>query len=375
VVVAQVEVELRYYGGNMKGLITSGGMGTRLRPITHTSNKHLIPIANKPMIFYAIEALMGAGIEDIGIIINPETGDEMREALGDGSNFGGRFTYIMQEKPLGLAHVVKISEGFIGKEPFVFYLGDNVVVGGISGFVDEFKANKPNCQLVLSKTKHPERFGVAEIEGGRVVRIEEKPKNPRSNYAVTGIYIYDHNIFEAVNSIEPSGRGELEISDAHQYLLDNGFEVRCSEITGWWKDTGQPEDLLEANRLALDMMLEKSEPEIRGEVDDDSDIAGKVVVEEGATIIRSQIRGPVVIGKDTVIEDSYIGPFTSIYYGCQVRRSEVEYSIILENCSILDADIRIERSLLGREVEIVKGDTKPKTLKFIVGDQSRIELT
>jgi len=359
----------------MKGLITSGGMGTRLRPITHTSNKHLIPIANKPMLFYAIEALIGAGIDDIGIIINPETGDEMRAALGDGSNFGCAFTYILQDKPLGLAHVVKISEEFIGKEPFVFYLGDNVVVGGISAFVDEFNTNKPNCQLVLSKTKHPESFGVAEIEGGRVVRIEEKPKKPRSNYAVTGIYIYDHHIFEAVNSIEPSARGELEISDAHQYLLDNGFDVRSSEITGWWKDTGQPEDLLEANRLALDMMLEKSEPEIRGEVDDDSDIAGKVVIEVGATIIRSQIRGPVVIGRDTVIEDSYIGPFTSIYYGCQVRRSEVEYSIILEECSITDADIRIERSLLGREVEILKGNTKPRTQKFIVGDQSRIELT
>ncbi|MFQ5585243.1 MAG: glucose-1-phosphate thymidylyltransferase [Thermodesulfobacteriota bacterium] len=359
----------------MKGLVTSGGMGTRLRPITHTSNKHLIPIANKPMIFYAIEALVDAGVEDIGVIINPETGAEMKSALGDGGQWGVKFTYIVQEKPLGLAHVVKISEEFIGKEPFVFYLGDNVVVGGIRSFVDEFKEKGPNCQLVLSKTIHPERFGVAEIEGGRVVRIEEKPKKPRSHYAVTGIYLYDRHIFEAVNRIEPSGRGELEISDAHQYLLDNGYEVSCSEITGWWKDTGQPEDLLEANRLALDMMLETSEPEIRGEVDDDSDIAGKVVIEEGAKIIRSQIRGPAVIGRDTVIEDSYIGPFTSVYYGCQVRRSEVEYSIILEDCIILDADIRIERSLLGREVEIVKGDSKPRTLKFIVGDQSRIELT
>jgi len=359
----------------VKGLITSGGMGTRLRPITHTSNKHLIPIANKPMLYYAIEALREVGIEEIGIIINPETGGEMRDALGDGSQWGARFTYIMQEKPLGLAHVVKISEDFIGREPFVFYLGDNVVVGGIGAFVEEFTTKGPNCQLVLSRTDHPERFGVAEVEGGKVIGIEEKPKNPKSNYAVTGIYIYDHHIFEAVKNIEPSGRGELEISDAHQYLLDNGFVVRSSEITGWWKDTGQPEDLLEANRLALDMMLETSEPVIRGTVDGESEITGKVVVEEGAKIIRSHIRGPAVIGKDTVVEDSYIGPFTSLSYGCTISGSEVEFSIILEDCTISGADIRIAGSLLGREVEIVKGDRKPKTLKFIIGDQSRVELT
>ncbi|MEE9591425.1 MAG: glucose-1-phosphate thymidylyltransferase [Thermodesulfobacteriota bacterium] len=359
----------------MKGLVTSGGMGTRLRPITHTSNKHLIPIANKPMIFYALEAMVGAGIKNIGIIINPETGEEIKKALGSGKDWGVRFTYILQDAPLGLAHVVKISEDFIGRQKFVFYLGDNVVVGGIKGFVKEFKKNKTNCQLVLSKTLHPERFGVAEVKRGRVVRVVEKPKKPKTNFAVTGIYIYDHHIFEAVNSIKPGKRGELEISDAHQYLLDNGYDLRYSEITGWWKDTGQPEDLLEANRLALDLMIENSEPNVKGHVDKDSDIAGKVVIEKGARVLRSQIRGPAIIGKDTVVEDSYIGPFTSIYYGCEIKRSEVEYSIILEDCKILDADIRIERSLLGREVEILKGISRPRTQKFIVGDQSRIELT
>ena len=359
----------------MKALITSGGMGTRLRPLTHTSNKHLIPIANKPMIHYAIEAVIEVGVREIGIVINPETGDEIKRALGSGDKWGVSFTYILQRKPLGLAHVIKISQDFIKDAPFVFYLGDNVLVGGIQRFVENFFTNKYNCQLVLARVKDPQRFGVAEIKDGRVIRVDEKPRIPRSPFAVTGIYIYDHSIFEAINNITPSARGELEISDAHQYLISSGFEVGYSEITAWWKDTGKPEDLLEANRLVLDKIIEDDEPMIMGEVDGSSDIAGKVIIEEGVMITKSAIRGPVMIGKNTLVDNSYIGPFTSISYGCEIRNSEVEYSIILENCKITDADTRIERSLLGREVRIYKNGSRPHTQKFILGDQSTVELT
>lgn len=358
----------------MKALITSGGKGTRLRPITHTSNKHLIPIANKPMIHYAIEAVAEAGIKDVGIIYNPDTGDEIKNALGNGSHWGVRFAYILQEAPLGLAHVVKVSQDFIGDDSFVFYLGDNVVVGGIGRFIDDFLREGSNCHLVLSKVHDPERFGVPEIKDRKIIGVEEKPKKPKSQYAVTGIYLYDSSIFEAVNNIKPSERGELEISDAHHYLIKKGYRVGYSEITGWWKDTGKPEDLLEANRLTLDRIIGDDEPVIKGKIDNDSDIAGKVIIEKGAKIIKSSIRGPVIIGENTVIENSYIGPFTSIYYGCHIKNSEVEYSIVLEKCKIIDADIRIERSLLGREAEIIKCQSKPRTQKFIIGDQSIVEL-
>lgn len=358
----------------MKALITSGGKGTRLRPITHTSNKHLIPIANKPMIHYAIEAVAEAGIKDVGIVYNPDTGSEIMNALGKGSRWGLNITYILQDAPLGLAHVVKVSQGFIGDEPFVFYLGDNVVVGGIRRFIEDFLKQGSNCHLVLSMVRDPERFGVPEIKGSKIIGVEEKPENPKSQYAVTGIYIYDSSIFEAVNNIKPSQRGELEISDAHQYLIGKGYKLGYSEITGWWKDTGKPEDLLEANRLTLDRIIGDDEPVLRGRIDADSDIAGKVIIENGAQVINSSIRGPVIIGENTIIENSYIGPFTSVYYDCHIKNSEVEYSIILEKCRIIDADIRIERSLLGREAEIVKCHSKPRTQKFIIGDQSVVEL-
>jgi glucose-1-phosphate thymidylyltransferase len=360
---------------SMKALITSGGKGTRLRPLTHTSNKHLIPIANKPMIYYAIEAAIQAGIKEIGIVINPETADEIKVALGSGDKWGVRFTYILQEAPLGLAHVVKVSQDFLKEAPFVFYLGDNVLVGGIHRFIEEFFRDKNNCRLVLAKVKEPQRFGVADIEDGRVIRVEEKPKDSISPFAVTGIYIYDHSIFEAVNHITVSARGELEISDAHQYLINNAFDVGYSEITGWWKDTGKPEDLLEANRLILSKIMDDGEPKIMGEVDGSSDIAGRVIIEEGAKVIKSAIRGPVIIGEGTLIENSYIGPFTSVYYGCEIKNSEVEYSIVLENCKIINANVRIERSILGREVKIYKNNSKPNTQKFMLGDQSTVELT
>ena len=356
---------------NFKALIASGGRGTRLRPITHTQNKHLIPIANKPILHYAIEAAISAGITEIGIVTNSDS-EEVPRAIGDGSKWGARITYIPQDAPLGLAHVVKISQTFIGDDSFIFYLGDNMVVGGVKRYLDAFESSNANCFLTLAKVKDPERFGVPEIKNGLIVRVEEKPKHPKSNYAVAGIYIYDHHIFEAVNKIEPSDRGELEISDAHQYLIDHGCRVGFAEITGWWKDTGKPIDLLEANRL----ILENSEPSVETgvEVDPHSDIAGRVILQKGCRIVNSRIRGPVIIGESAVIENSYVGPFTSIGANSHLKNSEVEYSIILRDCKIMDAGMRIEGSLLGNGVEIVSAEGKPRVQRFMIGDQSRVEV-
>jgi glucose-1-phosphate thymidylyltransferase len=353
----------------VKALIASGGRGTRLRPITHTRNKHLIPIANKPILHYAIEAAAAAGIKDIGIVVNADS-NEVPAAIGDGSRWGVNITYIPQETPGGLAQVVALAEKFIGNSRFVFYLGDNMVVGGIRRFIDEFEKSDCNCFLTLSRVKDPERFGVPEIKNGRIVSVEEKPKQPKSQYAVAGIYLYDRHIFEAVKAIKPSGRGELEISDAHQYLIDRGFKVGYAEITGWWKDTGKPTDLLEANRLILDNIT----PAHHGEVDERSTVAGKVVVERGAKIVNSIVRGPAIIGENCVIEDCYIGPFTSIGNNTVIRNSEVEYSIVLRDCKILNVSIRLEGSILGNDVEIVEAVGKPHVHRFMIGDQSRVEL-
>ena len=353
----------------MKALITSGGRGTRLRPITHTQNKHLIPIANKPILHYAIEAIAEAGIKEVGIVINADNQD-VANAIGDGGTWGVHITYIPQEAPLGLAHVVKISQSFIKDEPFIFYLGDNMVIGGIQKFIKKFEAEKSNCHLTLSKVKDPSRFGVPEIKGQQIVGIVEKPLKPKSEYAVAGIYLYDHTIFEAVNSIKPSPRGELEISDAHQYLLQRGYKVTFSEITGWWKDTGKPEDLLEANRLVLSHQRGK----IDGRIDKNSAIAGEVVIGKGTQIISSQIRGPVIIGENSLIENSYIGPYTSIHNETRLLNSEIEFSIVMENCHIENVGIRIESSILGANVDIIKAKGMPKTHRFILGTQSQVEL-
>jgi glucose-1-phosphate thymidylyltransferase len=355
----------------MKALITAGGKGTRLRPITHTRNKHLIPIANKPILHYALEYIAEAGITEAGIIVNAGV-TEVQDALGDGERWGLRLTYIPQAAPLGLAHCVKISRDFIGDEPFVFYLGDNMVVGGIKRFVEEFRKNGSNCHLTLARVRDPERFGVPRIEGNRIIAIEEKPKSPASGYAVAGIYLYDKSIFEAVERLKPSTRGELEISDAHQRLIDAGKKVTFSEITGWWKDTGLPDDLLEANRLVLDHM-----PPRRDEgatVDAESSLVGRVVLERGARIVNSNIRGPAIIGEETLIENSYIGPYTAISNGCSIRNSEVEFSIVLHECRIHDIGIRIEGSLLGCDSWLYRARAKPRTHRFVVGDQGMIEI-
>ena len=353
----------------MKALIASGGRGTRLRPITHTQNKHLIPIANKPILYYSIEAAAEAGIKEIGIVHNADS-LEVPNYVGDGSKWGVKITYIPQEVPGGLAQVVMLAEKFVGNDKFIFYLGDNMVVGGIKRFVDEFERSKCNCFLTLSKVKDPERFGVPEIKDGRIVGVEEKPKKPKSRFAVAGIYLYDNHIFEAVKALKPSARGELEISDAHQYLIDKGYIVGYTEITGWWKDTGKPADLLEANRLILDAITSR----VDGNVDAQSDVAGKVIIEAGAKIVNSKVRGPAIIGKNCVIENSYIGPFTSIGDRTVVSSSEVEYSIVLRDCKIQDIGLRLEGSILGNDVEIVEANGKPRVHRFMIGDQSRVEV-
>ncbi len=353
----------------MKALIASGGRGTRLRPITHTQNKHLIPIANKPILHYAIEAAVDAGIRDIAIVINAGS-DEVPCAIGDGSRWNAHITYLPQERPGGLAQVVGLAESFVGRDRFIFYLGDNMVVGGVKRFVDAFDKSDCNCFLTLAKVKDPERFGVPEIRDGRIVGVEEKPARPKSPYAVAGIYLYDHSIFEAVKNIAPSGRGELEISDAHQYLIDKGYRIGYAEITGWWKDTGKPSDLLEANRLVLDNIVR----DLKGSMDEKSMVAGKVVIGAGTTVGHSVIRGPAIIGEHCVIEDAYIGPFSSIGNRTTIRGSEVEYSIILRDCKITNVKIRLEGCILGNDVEIVEGTGKPRVHRFMIGDQSRVEL-
>jgi len=353
----------------MKALIASGGRGTRLRPITHTRNKHLIPIANKPILHYAIEAAAEAGIAEVGIVINADS-DEVPRAIGDGARWGIRITYIPQQAPGGLAQVVALAEEFVGKDKFIFYLGDNMVVGGVRRFIEEFEKSNSNCFLTLARVKDPERFGVPEIRDGRIVAVEEKPKHPKSSFAVAGIYLYDRHIFEAVKAIKPSGRRELEISDAHQYLIEKGYKIGYTEITGWWKDTGKPTDLLEANRLVLDNIAPANE----GSVDERSTVAGKVVIQKGARIINSVVRGPAIIGEECVIEESYVGPFSSIGSHTTVRKSEIEYSIILRDCKILDVGIRLEGSILGNDVEIVEASGKPLVHRFMIGDQSRVEV-
>ena len=353
----------------MKALVTAGGHGTRLRPITYTQNKHLIPIANKTMLQYALDYLKEAEIYEIGIIINAND-KSIQNVFGNGEDFGVKITYIEQDQPLGLAHVVKVSQSFIGSDNFIFYLGDNILIGGLKSFINDFKRMKSNCHLVLSQVSNPNRFGVAEVINDRIVRIKEKPISPKSNLAVTGIYLYDSNIFEAVNSIKPSKRGELEISDAHQFLIENGYDVSYSEITGWWKDTGQPSDLLDANRLVLDNIKEKND----GSVDNLTTISGEVIIGNNSQIINSKINGPAIIDNDTVIKDSFIGPYTAIGTNCKITSSKVEYSIVMEGCVLDCVDSNIKSSLLGKNVKIIGSNNKNSQSRFLLGEQSYIKL-
>ena len=353
----------------MKALLTAGGHGTRLRPITYTQNKHLIPIANKLMLQYAIDYLKESDIYEIGIIINAND-ESIINAFGDGKNYGVEITYIEQDQPLGLAHVVKISQSFIGSDDFIFYLGDNILVGGVKSFINDFKKMKSNCHLVLSQVSDPNRFGVADIVDNQIVNIQEKPISPRSNLAVTGIYLYDSNIFEAVNNIKPSKRGELEISDAHQFLIENGYEVSFSEITGWWKDTGQPSDLLDANCLVLDNIKAQN----NGNIDDMSKMTGEVIIGKNSSIINSIIKGPVIIDNDCIIKDSYIGSYSSIGKNCKITNAKVEYSILMEGCVLDSLNQIMKSSLLGKNVKVVGSNNQNNNSTFLLGDQSYVEL-
>jgi glucose-1-phosphate thymidylyltransferase len=351
----------------MKGLILSGGKGTRLRPLTYTSAKQLVPVANKPVLFYGIESLAAAGIHDIGIVVG-DTQAEIRAAVGDGSAWGVSITYIEQDAPRGLAHAVLISEPFIGAEPFVMYLGDNLLNKGISNFVEEFVREKPAAQILLARVPDPQMFGVAELADGRVVRLIEKPKEPKSDLALVGVYMFSPVVFDAVKAIRPSFRNELEITDAIQYLIDQGLEVRPHIVDGWWKDTGKLEDMLEANRLILDRI----ERRVDGSVDADSRVEGKVIVEAGAVVEHSVVRGPVIIGARAKIVHAYVGPFTSIMNDAEVRDSEIEHSIVLEGSSISNLSARIEDSLIGKNVRIYRLPVKPSAYRFMLGDNSEV---
>jgi len=355
----------------LKGLILSGGAGTRLRPITHTSAKQLVPVANKPVLFYGIEALVEAGVQKIGIIIAPETGDEIRAAAGDGSQFGAEITYIVQDSPAGLAHAVLTAEDFIGSSPFVMYLGDNLLRDGLRSLVSTFTEHEPDALILLTPVDDPQSYGVAELDGeDNIVRLIEKPKDPPSNLALVGVYLFQNLIFEAARSLEPSWRGELEITEAIDKLIDDGRSVRSEVVRGWWKDTGQLADMLEANRLVLEELV----TEIEGDIDEGSKVEGRVVIGPGAKLERAVVRGPAVIGAGAHIEDAFIGPYTSIGDDVHVRRSEVENSIVLSGSVVEDLGTRMEASLLGREVKLTRSQGMPQTLQLLVGDRSEIKL-
>lgn len=353
----------------MKALLLSGGSGTRLRPITHTSAKQLVPVANKPVLFYGLEAIAGAGITQVGIVVG-DTAEEIREAVGDGSAFGLEVTYIPQAAPLGLAHAVLIAREFLGDDDFVMYLGDNFVVGGITDLVYAFRSERPAAQILLTKVPDPTAFGVAELDAaGQVIGLEEKPRQPKSELALVGVYLFSPAVHEAVRSIQPSGRGELEITDAIQWLIDAGRDVRSTIISGYWKDTGNVTDMLEVNRSVLETL----EPRTDGTVDDDSEIIGRVRIERGAKVTGSRIVGPVVVGANTVISDSYVGPFTSIAGDCRIDDSEIEYSIVLRGSSVSGVR-RVEASLIGRNVEVTPAPRKPAAHRFVLGDHSKVQI-
>jgi glucose-1-phosphate thymidylyltransferase len=351
----------------MKGLILSGGKGTRLRPITHTSAKQLVPVANKPVLFYGIEAIAKAGITDIGIIIAPETGDEIREAVGAGSRFGVSVTYIVQDRPAGLAHAVLTAEPFLGDDSFVMYLGDNLLQGGITELVDRFRQSEPDALILLTPVEDPESYGVAELDGDRVVALVEKPAAPRSNLALVGVYMFTSAIHDAARAIEPSDRGELEITDAIQHLLDRDLCVESHIVRGWWKDTGQLADMLEANRLVLDTI----EPRCEGELTE-TQLDGRVIIEAGARLVRSTVRGPAIIGAGAQLIDAYVGPYTAVGERCTIERAEVEHSILLADCSVHDLDVRIESSMLGRNVRVHRDSQQPRAYRLMLGDNSEL---
>ncbi len=354
----------------MKALVLAGGAGTRLRPLTHTSAKQLVPVANKPVLFYGLEAIKDAGITDVGLIVG-DTAAEIQTAVGDGSAFGIHTTYIRQDAPLGLAHAVLVARDFLGDDDFVMYLGDNFIVGGINDLVEEFSAHRPHAQIMLTEVSDARSFGVAELDAaGQVIGLEEKPKQPKSNLALVGVYMFTPAIHEAVRNLKPSWRGELEITEAIQWLIDNGKQVRSTTITGYWKDTGNVSDMLEVNRL----VLETVEPHVLGTVEADCELIGRVVVEAGAQVSGSRIVGPAIIGAGTKVISSYIGPFTAIAQECMVDDSEIEYSIVLRGASIRGVG-RIEASIIGHYAEVTPAPRVPRAYRLVLGDHSKVQIS
>lgn len=351
----------------MKGLILSGGKGTRLRPLTYTAAKQLVPVANKPVLFYAVEDLVASGITDIGIIVG-DTAEQIKAAVGDGSRFGACVTYIQQDRPAGLAHAVGTARDFLGADRFVMYLGDNFIREGIAPLVRAFAASSANARIMLYRVPNPCDFGVAVLDGDRVTRLVEKPRQPLSDLAIVGVYMFDRHVFEAVDNIVPSARGELEITDAIQWLVDSGYHVQPHVLDGYWIDTGKMEDMLEANRLVLEVL----KPAVRGSVDDVSQIVGTVVIDEGAQIRNSVLRGPLIIGAHTQVIDSYVGPYTSIDHDCLLQGVEVANSIVLEHSRIVDIEHRIEESLIGRYAQVHRSPAKPRAYKLLLGDHSKV---
>jgi glucose-1-phosphate thymidylyltransferase len=354
----------------VKALVLAGGSGTRLRPITHTSAKQLVPVANKPVLFYGLEAIRDAGVTEVGIVVG-ETEDAIRAAVGSGAAFGLDVTYIRQASPLGLAHAVLISQDYLGQDDFVMYLGDNFIVGGITPLVEEFRAARPDAHIMLTPVADPRQFGVAELDGGGcLVSLQEKPEQPKSDLALVGVYLFTPAVHEAVAALTPSGRGELEITEAIQWLLSNGRTVTSTVIAGYWKDTGNVADMLEVNRTVLEFI----EPAVHGAVDDESELIGRVVVEKGATVRASRIVGPAIVGAGTEVSGSYIGPFTSVAPGCSICDSEIEYSIVLEGASIRGVR-RIEASLIGHHVEVTPAPMVPRAHRLILGDHSKVQIS
>lgn len=352
----------------MKALILAGGKGTRLRPITFSMAKQLVPVANKPVLFYGLESVAQAGIREVGIIVG-DTATEIQHAVGDGSRWGVQATYIPQPEPLGLAHAVLTAEAYLQDEPFIMYLGDNLITSSLKPLVEAFEARQPNALILLAEVPNPQEFGVAELQGERVVRLIEKPKQPPSNLALVGVYLFDKHIFEAARAIQPSWRGELEITDAIQYLIDHGYTVESQQITGWWKDTGSLDALLEANRL----VLEDLQPSNAG-VCEETQLHGRVAIGAGSVLKRCTVRGPAIVGANCHLEDCYIGSFTAIGDGVRLANCEVEYSIILEGSCIENIDARIEGSLLGKNAVVRGGAKRPRTLRLMLGDSSLIEI-
>ncbi|PZV09177.1 MAG: glucose-1-phosphate thymidylyltransferase [Leptolyngbya sp.] len=356
----------------MKALILSGGRGTRLRPITYTGAKQLVPVMNKPILWYGIESLVAAGLTDIGIIINPETGEEICTKTGDGSRFGAKITYILQTEPAGLAHAVKTAEAFLNNNPFVMYLGDNLVQDRLDTFIYQFNSECLDALLLLKQVPNPSAFGVAQVTAdGNVTTLVEKPKHPKSNLALVGVYLFSPAIYGAIAKISPSSRGELEITDAIQQLILDGKYVKANELEGWWLDTGKKDDLLEANRMLLDTSLVKMPIKVEGR---DSQISGRVQIGSGTTIVKSVIRGPVVIGHNCRIENCFIGPYSSISDDVTLVGTEIDHSVVLQGARIEDINCRIVDSVIGQRAHIRTTLQRPKALRFLVGDDSQIEL-